>query len=411
MDKILPYLPNEGLFHLYHEYTDVTEVCPRFRFFAMTAAIGSLLRRKVHFQRSTYALFPTLYPNPWVILVAPQGRGHKSTALRTARMFLQKLSIEHQPHMLASKLTPEKLASSLASQAITDQMTQGVDPNLIKVLKRKAQGLIHSSELGVFLGKEKYNQGMIALLTDLYDCPDEWTSGTIMRGDQMLYEVCLSIMAASTPDWMQTMLPSDTFRGGFMSRLILVAYPEVWHKRIADPPLPDERLAEEIVTILKEIALLRGEAHWTSAAKDFFEDWYLNVPEELPGPRAAYRERKQDHILKIAIILQVAKNRKLTMELETLEQSLAILNAVEPETLTIIDYISTEPRMRVVQRVCELIKASPQGMTEARLLARVWKDLGRPGEFNEVMQLLVKSETITIGTIGSKVAYFWGGKN
>ena len=405
-DKIEEVLPQEGTLAKFVKYTGGTEICPRFRFFAMAAAIGAILRRKVSFQRSTYNLFPTLYPNLWVILVAPQGRGHKSSALRMAKTFLDKLPLEHQPTTLASKLTPEALIKSLASQTITAEMAEGVDPNLIKILKKKAQGLIYSSELGVFLGKEKYNQGMIALLTDLYDCPDAWTSETIMRGDQMLYEVCISVMGASTPDWMQTMLPSDTFKGGFMSRLLLIAFPEGWNKRIADPPPPDEQLGKEILNDLIGIAKMNGQMKWTKEGKEFFEDWYMNLPEEIPGPRAAYLERKQDHMLRLAMIIEASITQKLVLRKESIELSLSILNSIEPETLKMIDYIATEPRMRIIQRVSEIMESQKE-MAESELLAHVWKDLGRAGEFAEVVQLMLKAKMIEVFLKGTQTWYKW----
>ena len=156
--------------------------------------LGALIRRKVWFQRSTYNLFPTLYANLWVILVAPQGRGHKSAALSIAKKLMQRLPEHQQPKMLASKLTPEALVKSLAAQALTLEMQKAIDPMMLSIVKKPAQALLYSSELGVLIGKEKYNQGMIPLLTDLYDTPNEWQSETVMRGDQRLYDVCLSIM-------------------------------------------------------------------------------------------------------------------------------------------------------------------------------------------------------------------------
>lgn len=390
IDSIEPHIPKDGLFRLYHEYTGGNEICPRFRFFSFAAAMGSIVKRKVFFQRSTYSLFPTLYPSLWIILVAPQGRGHKSAALSIARKLIQKLPENLQPRLLASKLTPEALVKSLAVQALTAEIAKSLDTTCISIMRRPAQALLYSSELGVLLGKEKYNQGMIALLTDLYDTPDEWYSETVMRGDQRLYDVCLSIMGASTPDWMQTMLPSDAFKGGFMSRMLLIGFPETWFIRISDPPPGDAKIEKELALRLTDLANFQGEITWNKPAKDFFDDWYTGLPEPEPGPKAAYLERKQDQLLRLAILIELARCPSLTLTRDSIESALNILAAIEPDTLRMVEYISIEPRMRIVQRALEILEARNL-MTEGELLDEVWRYLTHPREFQEVMDMLVKT--------------------
>lgn len=395
-DGIEPFIPKEGLFRLYHDYTANNEICSRFRFFSFAAAMGSIVRRKVYFQRSTYSLFPTLYPNLWIILVAPQGRGHKSAALSVAKKLIQRLPENLQPRLMASKLTPEALVKALAAQALTVEMLKAVDPMMLSILKKPAQALLYSSELGVLLGKEKYNQGMIALLTDLYDTPNEWQSETVMRGDQRLYDVCLSVMGASTPDWMQTMLPSDAFKGGFMSRLFLVGYPETWHVRIADPPPPPEEIGNELVRRLTEIARLEGEIKWTPSARDYFQDWYITLEDPDPGPKAAYLERKQDQLLRLSILLQLSWAPSLSLTRDAIEAALGIIHSVEPDALRMVEYIAVEPRMRIVQRIVEMIQARGT-ITEGELMNEVWRYLQRPQEFEETISMLIKTKRIVQG--------------
>lgn len=403
-DAIAPHIPTDGLFRLYHEYTEGNEICPRFRFFSFAAMMGSIVRRKVWFQRSTYNLFPTLYPNLWVILVAPQGRGHKSAALSIAKKLMQRLPENLQPRMLASKLTPEALVKSLAAQALSAEILKGIDSTMISIVKKPAQALLYSSELGVMLGKEKYNQGMIALLTDLYDTPNEWQSETVMRGDQRLYDVCLSVMGASTPDWMQTMLPADAFKGGFMSRLFLVGYPDNWYKRISDPPPPDEAIGRQLVEQLSALAQHESELKWDKSARDYFADWYDSLEEPEPGPKAAYLERKQDQMLRLAMLLQISYGPTNILTRDAIEQSLNIIHSVEPDALRMIDYIAVEPRMRVVQRIMELLEVKGSIM-ESELLDETWRYLSRAQEYDDVVNMLLKTKKISLSVKGSDVIY------
>lgn len=402
-DRIIDYIPKTGVIADYMTYTQGTEICPRFLLFGFLACLGSIIKRKVFFQRAKNSGI-IYYPNPWIILVAPQGQGHKSSAIKSARRFLEQME-EYKPIILASKLTPEALIKSLASQIIPEKTpTEPGEAQRIKIYKRKAQGLLYSSEFGVLLGREKYNMGMIALLTDLYDCADEWNSETVMRGDQRLYEVCLSVAGASTPDWMQSMLPTDAFKGGFMSRLILVGMPDDWNIRVADLPDSDEVLRAKILANLREIAQIKGEMVWEPDAKEFFNSWYMGLPRAEPGPKAAYLERKQDHVLKIAMLLQIASGEGLKLNIKNTKRALNILEAIQPETMKMIEYISVEPRMRAVQRVLELLEKGPK--PESDLLSEAWRYLTRPGEFDDIVNMLFRAKKINYSTVKGENIYF-----
>jgi hypothetical protein len=403
-DSITPYLPDHGIFHDYMRFVTGGEECPRFQFFSFVAALGAVVRRKIWFQRASEATFPTLFPSLWVILIAPQGIGKKSSTLRSARIFLDSLPPELKPKSLASKITPEALVRALSSPSQLQVDKDASKPSYVKIFKKPAQGLLYSSEFGVLIGREKYNTGMIALLTDLYDCPKEWNSETIMHGDQMLFDVCISVMGASTPDWMQSMLPTDAFKGGFMSRLVLISYPEGWFQRVPDPPAPPEGLFEKIRDGIIRIGGYTGEIKWNQEAREFFNNWYLSLPEPEPGPKTQYLERKQDHMLRLAMILTLGYEEELVITEPILRQAYNLLSSVESETLKMIEYISVEPRMRGVQRILEVLEMFKQ-MSESELVSRVWKYMTNPREFDEFMKLLIKSKRVEIFYLGAELWY------
>jgi hypothetical protein len=400
-DKIADLIPDDGFFRWYHEMTKGTEICPRFHFFTAACCMGAVVNREVKFQRSSADVFPTLFPNPWIVLVAPQGVGHKTAALAIGKKLLMKMPSYTQPRFLSAKITPEALVKTLAAPDVDTtnvKLPAGINPAF---LKPNASGLLYSTEIGVLLGREKYNAGMIALLTELYDCHDEWTSATIMRGDQKLFNVCLSLLGASTPDWMQSMLPSDAFKGGFMSRLLLIAMPVGWERRrVADPPKPPTELRERLVVEIDRINNIVGEMKWEPAARDFFHDWYMKVERApAPGPVMAYLERKQDHLLRFAILLELAStHEQLILTRPSIERSLALLETVENETSPMVEYLATEPRMRSAQNVLEILRSHPEGMTEAKLLSMIWRSLAYPREFDEIMMMLLKAKSIRIRT-------------
>ncbi|MBU2060089.1 MAG: hypothetical protein KKB38_20455, partial [Gammaproteobacteria bacterium] len=203
-----------------------------------------------------------------------------------------------------------------------------------------------------------------------------------------------------------SMLPADAFKGGFMSRILIIAFPENWSIRVADPPSVDEELKKTILKRLEIIANLRGEIKWTSEAKAYFESWYHLLRDPKPGPRAAYLERKQDHLLRLAVILQLAKSTKLILEKETIAQSLHILESVEPDTLKMVDFIAIEPRMRAAQRILEILEEAKGSVSEGELLNQVWGYLSRAAEFAELMFMLLKTKRISIETKSGETYYY-----
>src|SRR4029077_7001818 len=98
-------------------------------------------------------------------------------------------------------ITPEALIGSL--QESTDKET------------KISYGLILASELSVFLGADAIKSGMIPILTDLYDSKDNWEYKTRIRGRETIPHVTISMLGASTMDWIKTSIPIEAIGGGF----------------------------------------------------------------------------------------------------------------------------------------------------------------------------------------------------
>lgn len=407
MDPLLGVYPDTPFFKLYFDLVKSGEACPRFHFFTAAATLGALVARRVFFQRGSSKTFPTIYPNPWVILVAPQGAGHKSTALAVGRRIMEGLPDHLRPNILSAKITPEALVKSLASDKLEPEALPGGISS--SVTASQATGVLYSSELGVLIGREKYNTGLISLLTDLYDCPDVWSSSTIMRGDNRLYGVCLTVMGASTPEWLQTMLPQDAFKGGFMSRLLLITMPHTWDKRVPCPSPASDSIWDALLTEVARILEYRGRMQFSPEAEIYFNDWYMEFYMRdrfvVPGAVAAYLERRQDHLIRIATLLQLTKHpKRLLIEADTLHQAQAIFNSVDNDTSSIIEFIATEPGMRQAQIVLELLRHHGK-LREDQLLKLAWRQLSYPKQFPDIMAMLAKARVVEAIIEGSDLVW------
>jgi hypothetical protein len=272
-------MPEEGWIAEYVRWTRQTEPPTAFHFFVAATVIGSALGRSISFDKGAYKVFPNLC----VMIIAPTGRCRKTSACNLGTRLLAKVG----GTVLADKTTPEAFVDALKTQV-------------------NATGLIYAPELAVFLGKQKYQEGMVPLLTALFDCPDEWVSKTIGRGDTSLTNVALSALLCSTADWLKTSIPADSFGGGFMSRFLFVIQNSTPRSFPLPPPL-DPEIRKILIAKLSKIKAKRGMFTLTPHGDAWYRNWY-DTRAALAGDKrfAGYFERKPDHMLRVAMIMKIA---------------------------------------------------------------------------------------------------------
>jgi len=386
-DAIREFLPQTGWLADYIRLTDGVAACPRFRFFSAACVVGAAVNNKVWITRGTTgSLLPPLFPNPWVILLAPPGRGYKTSTINMAVNILKAACPEAR--VLSDRITPEAITQALSEPKTPKEM--------IRIGPRDATGLIKAPELSVFFGKQQYNASLISLITDLYDYRETWRSETIARGRDILRNVCISIIGGSTPAWLQSMLPHDAFTGGFMSRFILVEMPPTYYKRVAFPVEPDKKEWGELVNRLSMIGRIRGEMTWADEVarrryRDMYESYVPTGDEQID----AYRERETEQILRIAMLIALTNDR-MTVSVEDLNTANNLIRLLERETSPRIERLGTHPRMELVQRICDILRMHGE-LSEADLLRMVYRSLTYgEAQFYEALGILRKTGMITV---------------
>ena len=383
-DLIEKELPTKGWLGAYLKFTSNLEACARFRFFTACCMLGSVLNNKCYIHRGDPDLLPKIFPNIWVILLAPPGRGHKTSTINLGVNCLTKACPEVR--ILADKLTPESLIKTLASP-------QGKE--VIRIGPRDATGLIKAPELSVFFGKQQYNTGLVSLVTDLYDYREEWASDTILRGKAVLKRNAISVIGGSTPDWLQNMLPQDAFTGGFMSRFVIVEMPPRYLKRCAFVDKVPGTSWQELVDQLSLYSTLNQEITWTQNGLKTYVDFYEKMIPTGDVQRDAYQERETEQIVKLSMLLAISENRYI-IDSKHMNQARKILNSLMEETKPRIERLTTHPRMRLVQEIQDLLR-SQGGIKRRALLKRVYRSLSHgEQQFQEAIRILNMAEIIQL---------------
>lgn len=375
-DAISKFLPEDGWLGQYIRFTCNLEACPRFKFFSASCMLGAAVNNRIWLQRGSAGLLPRLMPNLWVALLAPPFRGHKTSTINMAVNCL--VEAFEDVRILADKLTPEAIVHALAAPSAKEA---------IRIGPRDATGLIKAPEMSVLFGKQQYNTGMVSLITDLYDFRTEWRSETIGRGKEILKNNCISIIAGSTPKWLQTMIPQDAFTGGFMRRFVIVEMPQTYNVRNADPAAPPDITWDQVVESFRDLRDVEGEMGWTDEGREYYREYYETFVPTGDEQYDAYIEAECEQALKLAMLLEI--NRKsLTMTTEAIRQAQNILKAILPETKARIQSLTTHPRMHLIQEMMELFRHHGE-LDEGMLMKMVYKSLSQgERQFYEALSIL-----------------------
>lgn len=368
-------VPRHGWLRDYIDYTMQTEPPTVFHFFAALTVLGSTIARRRYFPRGSGDIFP----NICAVLVAPPGKCKKTTACNLAVNLFRRIG----GNVLADKITPEAIIDSFQKQ-----------PN--------ATGLIYAPEWAVFLGKQQYMEGLVPMLTALFDCPAIWSSTTIMRGTSQLNNVALSHLAATTIDWMQTSITKDAFAGGFMSRLLFVVQKDTPRSFPFPPPL-DPALGKRLTDGLLQLQHVVGEATLSVDARIWYESWYRTRSTTIIDKQfAGYFERKPDRLLQLAMVLTAAENpRNLELDLKTLQLAERILTWLEqylPQAFEeLAGSLVGDDQLRLLKQIR---KADQQQLQHSDWL-RMNTNRMKSAQFKDYVNTLLQSRMIALDTTTS----------
>lgn len=281
------------------------------------STIASALQRKVWIPFG----LDNLYPNLYIMLVAPPGRCRKGPPITLAK----KMLTEIQSPVFVDSPTKRALTKYMDSLRKTEMY---LDPVKGIPVPHCSLALI-SKELSSFLAVDP--KSMIEVLTDLYDSHEEWEYQTAGEGKDTLYRVCVNCFFATTPTWMATNLPEESIGGGFTSRYILVSGKDKY-KKVPIPPTPPDALYKELIGDLDRISRLVGEFKWDDEAEQIYRNWYNSIEDQVKETKDerlhGYLERIHIMAIKTAMSLHVAEEDSLIILPKDITTSINLLQRV-----------------------------------------------------------------------------------
>jgi hypothetical protein len=380
----VPRLCESGFIQAHLEYTKNQQSPRIFHIWTAIGVVSAVLGRKIHMDRSYYKLYPNLY----VVLVSPSGVGMKSTALDIGTELLETSGIERA--MLKGKITSTRLVSRLA--AVAASSTNGF-----------AELLIKSREFKVFTKGVMKDSTLIEDLTDLYDCGpfDYETEHSVKAQIKMPY---VTILGASTPEWLSGGGSMDMMSGGFGARIIPVTVLKD-EKEIAWPQKTslEMELQLKLVADLLDISLMDGVFYVTQGAKDFFESWYMGrkgLRKQLDSRLDGYYSKKHDMVLKVAMILSAAQSGSKTVDIIHIRMAMAVLEENEKHLINAYQGAAISPEVKYRDQVLNKLKEKKE-ISHSELYQYFYHGLGRKG-IRELMFGLIEEKLVECDTVQTK---------
>lgn len=375
------YLPN--WIDSYMELMLNTEPARLFDLWTAYSVIAAALRRKVYLQLGRLTYFPNIY----CVFVAEPGVARKTQAV--------KYGVE-----LLSTIPEIKMSSDSATkEAMTDDIfDSGLDALMPDNSNMRHSSLnIISKEFESFLGQKKENTRMLMALTDLYDCPDEWSSRTRHSGSTKIIRPWLNLIAATTPDSLASSLPASAVGGGLTSRILFI-WADKKKRPVAIPSMTPKELIlkDHLIKDLYVISRISGEYVMTADCINHWQIWYDQFDEDESGNRICadksfngWYSRKPTFIIKIAILRSAAEADTRVVQWRHIEEALQAVRDVELVMGNAFKAIGKSEITAEVDTVLQLVRSS-RDISEKQLMTTVWRDIDS-SKFDNVIETLIKT--------------------
>lgn len=281
-----------------------------------------------------------LFPNQYNVIVGPPGAG-KTLATAFARELLDTLEDFH--------LAPTSVTKASLIDSLNDSDRSIVDHRDLHNPVTKYNALaVTSDEFGVFL--TAYENEFINTLTTLYDCR---VYSETRRTNKLSIEIkqpILSLHAATTPSYLNDLMPDGAWDQGFASRTLFIYSGESEPTSLFGG-LEADITPKDLLHDINQIYSLRGKFTFTEDAAVAIDDWHMRKGPPAPNhPKLThYNTRRTGHLLKLCMAVSASNRDSMEINLEDFAEALSYLLEAEAVMPDIFKAMKTGGDSRVME--------------------------------------------------------------
>lgn len=270
-----------------------------------------------------------------------------------------------------------------------------------------------TTELGTFVARRRGrvfitgNSGTKEMLTDLYDGPLRYTRALKSR-TFTIERPSITILGATTLDWLESRVTDGDIRGGFLGRFLFVTAAE----KSSDKGLTGGMDGLEQMRLMDALRELRKmeprQCYLTAPALQLWERWMKRFQAQVEkGPRASdlsgFAVRLQTYALKFSMIHQASlavdgdEDRPAISPVgeAAMTRSLAYCGYLWANVSRMVgEDIAITREARELRRLREMVPA--EGITRSALLRTAHMSAR---SFDQVMETLMQTGEITTATV------------
>lgn len=289
----------------------------------------------------------SLYPNLYVVLVGNPGVGKTIITSRVEAFWthLQSIGEHSQHHHVASAdVTAASLIDELAA---ADRKI--IRPTEVPSIVQFNSLLIASNELSSLI--PAYENNLMAVLTNIWDGNPYAQRRRTKDIEINMPNPQLNMLAATTPDYLNNVMPEGAWGQGFIARVMLIYSGEV----ILRPPFDDnpDKSREVLKHDLKLIGDLYGKMSFDPDAAEAITHWHMRGGDPKPDhPRLVnYNIRRLSQLIKLCMVASVSEVDDLNITIEHYRTALAWLLEAEQFMPDLFKSMRTGGDVRVIEEV------------------------------------------------------------
>lgn len=234
---------------------------------------------------------------------------------------------------------------------------------------------------------------MYEFLTSMFDGKTKIEQKTMKRGLEFADKPCITMLAATTPEWIANNMPEGVIGGGFASRVIWVREDTLRNRRMYHTAASEKydfaAMADDLKSDLAHISNnIEGEVELPSEVQEFMEDWYQNVhvPKErkVNNKLLGYMMRKPVHVHKLAMILHFAKSDSMKLEIEDFKDAIKAMDNIEANLPKVFQGVGKNPYVFDMKAIVEYV--SKHENVTAEQLKQEFLNVATPAMLSDLIQ-------------------------
>jgi hypothetical protein len=406
--KVLDLIPRSGFFYNYIAAQLPSSDCSVMYHLATALTIaGHACNRKLKVQFGSKAILP----NIWACVLGASSVAHKTSAINAGKKMLaivdeesiisDAFSFEAMLDQIGIIVKPDDQdPRSLLTRAREICRKEEDGASISGLTNYRGLGFFHGSELGAWLQTLEKSPGSKESLTDLFDNKVEYSKRTRGTGLYFVPNPFVSILMASTKEWLVNNSSDSDIQGGFLPRwLFFGSETKDYISAIPDPADPGhlERAEESFKAMSERTAYVCTDRK--NEFTDHYSDWRVRVEKRYQGDDVllSWVSRMGDAALKIAVLYEASTNaqaRFTTISLDNIRRATDLVDLLLAELKETLRSIAFDAEGKDVAKVRRLVKAAgKKGISHSDLL-RKSKFTARA--IGNLIDTLVQAEEIII---------------